>query len=168
MTGRPSPIAGTVFPILLAAGVLAGCSLTGAGASPDGKSVATAARPAPAPVIDAPNPSLSAAGLLGAAPEQLTVLLGEPEWRWTQGPASLWQYRSEACVLDIFMLAGEAVAGSPDQPAPVVVHVEARPRQPDIVPTAQGFAAGRCADAPISAFRVAGQRELAPGAPSPA
>ncbi len=160
---RPSPMAAVVIPVLLAASALAGCSVTGGTAAPDpGTAVA-----APATVAEAPVPLIRTAELLGAAPEQLTGLLGEPEWRWTQGSASLWQYRSEACVLDIFMLAGRAAAGSPGAATPVVVHVEARPRRPDIVPTAQGFAVGPCADAPISAFRMADQRGLVPGAPSP-
>jgi hypothetical protein len=58
---------------------------------------ATAALP-PAPVInDDPQQ------LMGIEPGALGTILGEPELIRHEAPAEIWQYRNDACVLDVFL-----------------------------------------------------------------
>lgn len=63
-----------------------------------------AARPAPAaepeaePVVLPPPDSL-----LGRDAGEVAELLGDPSFRRRDKPAELWQFRGEACVLDLFL-----------------------------------------------------------------
>lgn len=58
---------------------------------------ATAALP-PTPVInDDPQQ------LMGIEPGALGAILGEPELIRREAPAEIWQYRNDACVLDVFL-----------------------------------------------------------------
>jgi hypothetical protein len=53
--------------------------------------------------------------LTGMAPAELVARLGEPDFRRSEPPAELWQYRTADCVLDIFLYAdgdGYRVLGS--------------------------------------------------------
>jgi hypothetical protein len=43
--------------------------------------------------------------LTGMGPAELAALLGEPDFRRSEPPAELWQYRSADCVLDVFLYA---------------------------------------------------------------
>ncbi len=97
--------------------LLAGCSAAGSGAlhSP---TTATARQLATEP-------------LTGLSAQQVVALLGEPDFRRSEPPAELWQYRSADCVLDLF-LYGDAAGAH-------VVHSETRDRS--LVPGG----AGRCA-----------------------
>jgi hypothetical protein len=58
--------------------------------------------------------------LVGLAPDQLDQLLGPANFRRADGPAELRQYRSDTCVLDVFLYP-DAETGTVR-----VAHVEAR------------------------------------------
>lgn len=67
--------------------------------------------PAPAaPGPDAAPPPgtrpTAARDLLGAAPEALRRLLGEPTLRRAEGPAEVWLYAGGACALDVILYRG--------------------------------------------------------------
>lgn len=62
--------------------------------------------------------------LRGLDAAQLTRLLGKPTLLRDEATAQLWQYRSEACVLHLFLYPGPGAAGEKR-----VQYVEARPRQ---------------------------------------
>lgn len=74
--------------------------------------------------IAPPAPTLSAADrnprrLLRMNPRGLSSLLGEPQFVRREAEARVWQYRSEACVLDVFLYHVEATHE--------VTHFEFRP-----------------------------------------
>lgn len=48
--------------------------------------------------------------LKGEASAQVTSLLGQPDFRRADKPAELWQYRSAACSVDLFLYPGDAGA----------------------------------------------------------
>ena len=75
-----------------------------------------AARPDPA----APLPEVDASPerFLGASPDALGAELGRPALVRTEGPARVWQYRGQACVLDLVLYPGTD--------GPTVRHLEAR------------------------------------------
>ena len=95
---------------------------------------ASVAAAAPAAAIVPPAPGLLASArgpeipanlgrpdrLVGLPPLEVTALLGEPGFSRRDGPAELWQYRGESCVLDLFL--------HKDGPALRVTHVEVRGR----------------------------------------
>jgi len=58
--------------------------------------------------------------LTGLGPTQLDELLGPPQFKRTDGPARLMQYRNDACVLDVFVYENRSTGESR------VEHVEAR------------------------------------------
>ena len=66
-------------------------------------------------------PSIAPGDLTGLSPGALTGLLGDPELRRPEGPAEVWQYRTDRCVVDVFLLA----EGSADAR---VAYAEARSR----------------------------------------
>lgn len=90
-----------------------------------GLAACSAAPPAPPPVATAPaatattEPTAAEAPaaepavariselpvLTGMGPAELVALLGEPDFRRSEPPAELWQYRSADCVLDVFLYA---------------------------------------------------------------
>lgn len=76
--------------------------------------VPDAADPAAAPAV------FDAAGLSGLSAAQLVARLGQPDFRRTDPPAQLWQYRRAGCVLDVFLYR--------DAGALRVVHAETRAR----------------------------------------
>ncbi len=92
---RPAPhIIGTA---VLLAGLLSGCQ------SPDstpGDEVAAA----PKSVLGAPPK------VLGLEPHDVQELLGMPKLVRRDDPAEVWQYRSSACVLDVFLYPEETGA----------------------------------------------------------
>ncbi len=78
-----------------------------------------------------PVAAMDPATLDGLDAGRLTGLLGEPELRRQEPPAEVWQYRTDSCVLDVFLYTEGGRLH--------VVHSEARPR------TATGSVdAGRC------------------------
>ncbi len=62
--------------------------------------------------------------LRGLDAAQLMQLLGKPTLLRDEATAQMWQYRSEACVLHLFLYPGPGAAGEKR-----VQYVEARPRQ---------------------------------------
>ena len=58
--------------------------------------------------------------VMGLSPSGVVSLLGEPELRRTEPPAEVWQYRSDTCVFDVYLVteAGRTT----------VVYYETRPR----------------------------------------
>ena len=57
------------------------------------------AAPAPAPERRYPEP----ASLAGLDEGQLSGLLGQPRFKRRDDPAQIWQYRNDACALDVFL-----------------------------------------------------------------
>jgi len=78
----------------------------------------TALAPPPAPVVPKLNPD----ELRGSVSEQVTTLLGDPDFRRDDAPAQLMQYRGARCILDLFLYVDEA--GGPHR----VAHIETRGR----------------------------------------
>ena len=80
---------------------------------PDAAFLPDAPNPVAAPVASEPEPTPApmpaAARLLvldqiaGMRSEDLAAVLGPPDFRRSEPPAELWQYRSADCVLDIFL-----------------------------------------------------------------
>ncbi|MBC8339860.1 MAG: hypothetical protein ISR51_07080 [Rhodospirillales bacterium] len=58
-----------------------------------------AAKPQPAPEKNYPSPSR----LSGMRQDQVIGLLGEPGFKRNDDPAQIWQYRTQACALDVFL-----------------------------------------------------------------
>lgn len=107
---------------VLAALFLTGCSLaqpepTQTSSRGDGVTVAgtTQQRAAP-PRRTAPRASLS--DLIGTTPERIDGFLGTPELVRREGAGELRLYRSESCVLHVFLY--------PRNGTPVATHIEAR------------------------------------------
>lgn len=70
----------------------------------------------------APDGPVDPNRLMGESPDAIVADLGEPEMRRQERPVEVWQYRSEACVFDVYFdSASPAVE-------PVVVFYEARSR----------------------------------------
>jgi hypothetical protein len=86
--------------------LLGACQTTLAGKAP-----ASAGKPAP-------TVSLDPAKLRGHTAEGLSSLLGEPTLVRREAEVEIWQYRSGACVLDLFLY--------PDGSRHKVIHLEAR------------------------------------------
>jgi|SRR5690625_521417 len=64
------------------------------------------------------RPLIAAEQLIGLSSSSLTGALGRPATTRRDSPAEIWQYRSESCILDVFLY--EAASGTQ------VVHLEAR------------------------------------------
>jgi hypothetical protein len=78
--------------------------------------------------------------LTGLAPSQVAALYGQPDFRRTDPPAEVWQYRSADCVLDLFFYSGDG--------GERLVFAQSRPRSPQ-----QDASAGHCFDG-ASALRA--------------
>jgi len=78
--------------------------------------------------------------LTGLAPYQVAALYGQPDFRRTDPPAEVWQYRSADCVLDLFFYSGDG--------GERLVFAQSRPRSPQ-----QDVSAGHCFDG-ASALRA--------------
>lgn len=87
---RPRPAAHIIGTAALLAGLLSGCQ------SPD---------PATSDKVAAvPQPGRGAPPkVLGLKPHDVQELLGMPKLVRRDDPAEVWQYRSDACVLDVFI-----------------------------------------------------------------
>jgi hypothetical protein len=72
-------------------------------------------------VPPAAAPAAMPANLVGLGPADIVALLGQPDFRRTDPPAELWQYRNADCVLDIFLYGGSGGYR--------VVHSETRERR---------------------------------------
>jgi hypothetical protein len=96
-----------------------------------GSTAAAVVAPAglPAPHQPAPLP----ADLTGLGAAEVLALLGSPDFRRSEPPAELWQYRAAGCILDVFLYR--------DSGGYRVVHSETRQRRP-IVATGNGCSAG--------------------------
>ncbi len=76
--------------------------------------------PNPIAVVAAPfAPPQEPGALVGHSGREVAGWLGEPQLKRRDPPAEMWQYRTQACVVDFF-LYGDALA---------VSHVEMRPRE---------------------------------------
>lgn len=76
----------------------------------------------PAPSAPPAGPDPTPAQLVGLDAGQLDRLLGPPDFKRSDGPAEIRQYRDANCVLDVFLYA-DAAAGKYR-----VTHVEGRDR----------------------------------------
>ena len=116
---------------LLAVAALAACSATDTLPSvampPSSDVMAQPVAPPPA------APELLPADLAGLGAVQVLALLGSPDFRRSEPPAELWQYRRANCILDVFLRE--------DARGYRVVHAETRQRW-QIVATAGGCSAG--------------------------
>ena len=74
------------------------------------------------------TPAVSPETLVGAAPAGVIGLLGEPDLRRAEPPAEIWQYRTETCVADIYLIR--------DGGSSRVVYVETRSPDAEAVPAA--------------------------------
>ena len=54
----------------------------------------------------APSARLAPEQLKGMKPAEVRSLLGEPDFRRSEPPSELWQYRAADCVLDLFFDPG--------------------------------------------------------------
>lgn len=97
--------------------------LAACGGNPQGEGPVVSAEPAalpPVTVEDAPEQAALApptvaepAALKGMSPVQIKAVLGAPVFTRRDAPAEIWQYRGQACTLDLFIYdnsAGQAVA----------------------------------------------------------
>ena len=62
--------------------------------------------PSPKPL---PKPLPEPGAVMGLSAAAVTALLGPPDYRRRDKPAEIWQYRNDACVLDLFLYS---VAGA--------------------------------------------------------
>lgn len=74
---------------------------------------------------------------IGYGPQRLLPIMGAPDFVRRDGPAQIWQYRAENCVLDLFLY------GKNDDSQ--VRHVELRERVPGVEPVEQCFSRLRAA-----------------------
>lgn len=86
--------------------------------------------PLPGPDKAAAAPAARSADIIGLGTDAVEKLLGEPEMVRQDAPAEVWQYRSEACVVDLYLY--------PAQASYRVVYIEARD------PSAASVAADNC------------------------
>jgi len=76
-------------------------------AAPEAPQLATALpAAAPLPATAPAAPARVPASLTGLSAGEVVALFGEPDFRRTEPPAELWQYRSADCVLDVFLYSG--------------------------------------------------------------
>lgn len=112
---------------LLYAAALAAC----AGSPPSpvaAPATALAPRAAPQAAPDRASALPSPASLTGLGAAELVALLGQPDFRRSDPPAELWQYRSADCVLDIFLYRDTGGGYR-------VTHSETRARRPTVAAT---------------------------------
>ena len=79
--------------------------------------------------------------LTGLAPYQVAALYGQPDFRRTDPPAEVWQYRSADCVLDLYFYS--------ENGGEQLVFAQSRPRSLE-----QNAAAGSCLDGDAAALRA--------------
>jgi len=79
--------------------------------------------PPPPPAWTPPVPGPK--HLVGLEGSRVNVLLGPPDFRRSDSPAEVWQYRSKACVLDLFLYGGPK-SGKKGGAAYRVTHAELR------------------------------------------
>jgi hypothetical protein len=102
--------------LLLGVG-LSACSATPPAVPPSAPALSAAAPMQPAALRYSILPALT-----GLSAAEVVGLYGEPDFRRTEPPAELWQYRSADCVLDLFLYS--------DPSGVRVVHGETRDRNP--------------------------------------
>jgi len=102
----------------------AGTTGTGEASGPQGKKAARA-------VLYDPEE------FIGYGPQRLLPIMGAPDFVRRDGPAQIWQYRAENCVLDLFLY------GKNDDSQ--VRHVELRERVPGVEPVEECFSRLRAA-----------------------
>ncbi len=83
------------------------------------------------------SPPTEPENLVGFDRIRLQRVIGSPSLRRREGPAEVWQYQGESCVMDVFLYPGED-----DQSLPQVTYVELR-RQ-GVAQLSQPEERGRC------------------------
>lgn len=91
-----------MFALLALLPALAACAATAPQTAPS-QTTATVAVAVPSEPAIKPEPQLKARDLIGVDANGLVGLLGEPDFRRFDPPAELWNYRTDACLLDIFL-----------------------------------------------------------------
>lgn len=117
----------TVFGMVLLLGLLAGCqqaSDSDVAVSAPAPSAGPKQTPEPAGKIN----SARTQSVLGLRPRELQQMLGVPKLVRRDAPAEVWQYRSDACVLDVFIYQ---VATGPQVKYAEARTVEAEPARTD-------------------------------------
>ena len=80
--------------------------------------------------------------LVGLAGAEVTATLGEPELRRVEHPAEVWQYRTDRCVLDLYLYD--------ESGRRQVVYVESRPRDGGSIDAASCVGRVAAGGSPIS------------------
>ena len=135
----PKPFAslkGTALAVALV--LLAACTTTGQDASAVGGANGQPATTGAGEASD-PKPGEKTARavlydpeeFIGYGPQRLLPIMGAPDFVRRDGPAQIWQYRAENCVLDLFLY------GKNDDSQ--VRHVELRERVPGVEPVEECF-----------------------------
>ncbi len=119
-----------------------------ASAAPATSTVGTAQSTAPSvqqatATAPAGTESANSKDLMGMGPDQLQHLFGHPQLVRSETGAEIWQYRAQACVLDLYLYPQEA-AGTPLR----VTYLEARDR------SAASLAADPCVSALMTEKRI--------------
>ena len=125
--------------------LLAACTTTGQDASAVGGANGQSGATTGAGEASSPNQGQKTARavlydpeeFIGYRPQRLLPILGAPDFVRRDGPAQIWQYRAENCVLDLFLY------GKNDDSQ--VRHVELRERVPGVEPVEQCFSRLRAA-----------------------
>ena len=117
--------------------VLAACATVTRGTASDSGAAAPSAQGPPVEWSDRLSPpplglSSDPKRFIGAKPDFLLAELGEPFTLRKEAPAQVWQYRTDQCVLDIFLYE--------EADGPAVVYLEARDLQAS--PTETGVCIG--------------------------
>lgn len=111
-------------------GDMAASTTVPSAAAPNAAAMAVTVAPSvPAPAAPLPLP----ADLTGLGPAELEALLGSPDFRRSEPPAELWQYRGPDCILDVFLYE--------DSRGYRVVHADTRQRR-QILASGGGCSAG--------------------------
>jgi hypothetical protein len=106
--------------------------------SPGSAASSTERRAAPSASLAAPADPADDEDVMGLSPDELQSLLGQPQMVRDETGAEVWQYRTQACVLDLYLYPQEAQGGAASLR---VAYLEARDR------SAANFAAARCVTA---------------------
>lgn len=82
-------------------------SITGISPRPAAAVAEASASPAPQTTADATTPPALAGQLIGQAPETITLWLGQPRLRRTEGGAEVWHYAATQCHLVLVLYREE-------------------------------------------------------------
>lgn len=123
--------------LAFALALLGACTTTGQDASAVGSTTGTGEASDPQGKKAARVVLYDPEEFIGYRPQRLLPIMGAPDFVRRDGPAQIWQYRAENCVLDLFLY------GKNDDSQ--VRHVELRERVPGVEPVEQCFSRLRAA-----------------------